>query len=289
MGKPRKQFHEGSWYHVYTRSPEEVSLFETDEERSWFLQKLDEVFVRRDVSLGALCLMDSHYHALIRMGSVRLDRALNSLHMSYTKHANSRRDRHGSLFEKHPATDIILDDSYLLQIVPYIHNNPVEASMVMDPTDYEWHTDELYRLGEWTHGPLDCWEWPPHFQEEDRTRRYKERLGEETEIPRKDEGYIGSEEDWSQLEKRDENRKDRFRDRRDRRSLDEIAFEYLESRDYSPEDLKKPGRSQPETRLRQRIMVEMYAEGYGPTEIGDFFNRDKGTVLYAVRQDDEDS
>ncbi len=134
MGKSPKQFHEGYWYHVYPRSLPELSLFESSEEREWFLTRLDDVFVRRNVAIGAFCLMDTHYHALVKMGSVRLDRALNSLHMSQAKHLNHERDRRGSVFEKHPGTDVILDDAYRLQLVPYIHNNPVEAGIVNDPS-----------------------------------------------------------------------------------------------------------------------------------------------------------
>lgn len=82
------------------------------------------------------------------MGPVRLDRALNGLHRSYARPINEERGRRGSVFEKHPGTDIILDDSYRLQLVPYLHHNPIEAGIVTDPMDYEWHTDELYRRGE---------------------------------------------------------------------------------------------------------------------------------------------
>lgn len=286
MAKPPKQFHEGYWYHVYARSLEGVRLFASDEERDWFVVQLDEVFTRRRVSLGALCLMDTHYHALVRMGPVRLDRALNGLHMSYAKHVNHERGRRGSLFEKHPGTDIVLDDSYLLQLVPYVHRNPMEAGIVEDPREYAWHTDSLYRGEEWEKGPISCWEWPPYFQGEDRSRTYRERMGEEEDILRKREGYIGTEGEWKKLEKREDQRADRHRDRRDRASMDSIASRLADSNGTSVEDLKKPGRSQPETRIRQRAMVRMYEEGYGPKEIGDYFNRDKGTVAYAIRTHD---
>lgn len=283
MGKPRKQFHEGYWYHVYTRSLPEVSLFTNDDEREWFFDKLDEVFVRRRVRVGALCLMDTHYHALVKMGSVRLDRALNGLHMSYVKYVNRERDRRSSLFEKHPGTDIILNDSYLLQLVPYIHNNPIEAGIVESASDYEWHTDQLYRDGEWDHGPFECWEWPAHFRDGDRRRIYRERMGEDVEVPRNEEGYIGTKAEWKELEKRDEDRSDRHRDRRDRRNMEEIVRDHISDRDVTIESLKEPGRNQPEARIRQELMVEMYEEGYGPKEIGDYFGRHKGAVSYAVR------
>ncbi len=126
MPSPPRQYHEGYWYHVYARGQEEVPLFTTRDEREWFIDKLDEVFHRRGVELGGLCLMDTHYHALVRMGPVSLDRALQGLHTAYAKYVNPRRNREGALFRREPGADIVLEDSYLLQLVPYLHFNPVE-------------------------------------------------------------------------------------------------------------------------------------------------------------------
>lgn len=287
MASQPKQFHSGHWYHVYARSQDEVRLFEDDDEREWFINRLDSIFKRRDVGLGSLCLMDTHYHALARMGDARLDRALNGLHMSYAKYVNSRRDRDGSLFRKHPGTDIILNDKYLLQVVPYIHKNPVQAGMVDDPRQYDWHTDELYREGEWKHGSLDSWLWPPGFEENPR-RVYRERMGEEIDVSERSEGYIGTEEEWDKLEKRDPDRKNRSPDRRERKTKKMITNEVLKGSDVTLKELKERGKSQPEADLRHVVMVKLYEEGYGPTEIAEYFNRTKGSVMYAIRKRSED-
>ncbi|MFB6346659.1 MAG: transposase [bacterium] len=284
--KPR-QYHDGFWYHVYARCIDGLRLFQSDDEREWFLQKLDKIFNRRKLSLGALCLMDTHYHALVQMGPVRLDKALNGLHSSYATYLNETRPREGTLFWGRPGADIVLDDAYLLQLVPYIHQNPVEAEIVSDPKKYHWHTDEYYRNGSWSRFTFDSWKFPPHFEDSDRARVYREKMGESVEDLPGETGYIGSKNEWRDLEKRDEDRKQRHRDRRGRKSLEELGRRVAEENDTSLEALKAPGRSQPEARVRQEAMVLMYREGYGPTEIGDFFNRDKGAVVYAVQTSEE--
>lgn len=261
-----------------------MRMFDSNTEREWFINQLDEVFFRRSVALGALCLMDTHYHALVQMGPVSLDRALNGLHMSYTKHVNDERNREGSLFRSRPGTDRILDDSYLLQVVPYIHNNPVEAGMVNRASDWPWSTDPMYRGEAWEGPDLDSFKYPPHFQGENRLSVYRERINGPVEEPEGGEGYIGTREEWESIERRDESREDRFRDRRGRDSMKQIARTVIEDLEMTVEDLKQPGRTQPEAKLRQRAMVRMYEEGYGPKEIGDYFNREKATVNYAVRK-----
>ncbi len=55
MRIPAKDFHERSQDHVYPRSLPELPLFESDEERTWYIKKLAEVFARRTVDFGAPC------------------------------------------------------------------------------------------------------------------------------------------------------------------------------------------------------------------------------------------
>jgi putative transposase len=97
------------------------------------------------------------------MGPVLLDRALNALHTSYTKHVNEDRNREGTLFRSRTGTDRILDDSYLMQVVPYIHKNPVEVIVNVAP-NWPWSTYSLYRGEGWDGPDLASFKYPPHFQ-----------------------------------------------------------------------------------------------------------------------------
>jgi chromosomal replication initiation ATPase DnaA len=109
-------------------------------------------------------------------------------------------------------------------------------------------------------------------------------MGDDIDCPRQDEGYIGSEEECSQREKRDNDRNDRFRDRRDRRDFEEIAQEFAKENETTVQKLRERGREQPEAKARQKAMARMDEEGYGPTEIGGYFKRSKGTVANAVKK-----
>jgi REP element-mobilizing transposase RayT len=291
MAKPPKQYHEGYWYHLFTRGLPEVPLFINDEEREWFLARLDRVFSRYRVGLSALCLMDTHYHALVQMGPVRLGRALNSLHNSYADHVNNVRNREDSVFGTHPETKVVLDDSYLLQLVAYIHNNPVEAGMVDNPDDYKWSTDGLYRSGKWEKRELEAWLWPPNFRDEGRRRIYLEQFEEPPDEPEGGKNYYGTEQEWLELEKRDDDREDRFRDRRDRPEMDEIVRQVANENNVLLENLRSPGRKPDMAEIRHEAMVQLYEAGYGSTEIGRFFNRSKSSVHYALKKmrDSEDS
>ncbi|MEA3506197.1 MAG: helix-turn-helix domain-containing protein [Elusimicrobiota bacterium] len=228
--------------------------------------------------------MNSHYHLLVKSGPVGIDRALQSLHMSYAKYVNYSRDRAGSVFRARPGVKIVLNDRYILQLVPYIHNNAVKAGIVLKPEDYPWHTDELYRTGNWQYGPLKCWEYPPHFTGKNRKRLYLELLRKNNQHPPQGRGYVGDSREWKEIDRRAPKHKNRFSDRRNRKSMDEIAQHIAKKGNIASENLKISGRKQPAAKLRQEAMVEMYKEGYGPTQIGEYFKRDKGTVVYAVKK-----
>lgn len=285
MASQPRQYHSGHWYHVYARGQRGEPLFFSPDDRRWFLSKLDEVFTRRDVLLGSYCLMTNHTHLLVKMGEVSLARVLQGLHMSYAKHFNNKYDQSGHVFQGRPGVKIVLDDSYLMQLVPYIHQNPVEAGLVDKVSEYEWSSDNIYQGRK---GEMDikfrCWAFPPGFQGDNRKKVYSQCLDESVEEPVGGEVYIGSEDDWEDLERRREERKDRYPDRRNRPSKEEIAIELIDDTSLSLEDLRESGRSQPETEYRQKAMAAMYEKGYGPVEIAEFFNRTKGTVNHAVKK-----
>ncbi|MEA3507234.1 MAG: hypothetical protein U9R36_07095, partial [Elusimicrobiota bacterium] len=183
-----------------------------------------------------------------------------------------------------PGVKIILNDVYLMQVVSYIHKNAVKAGIVKTVQEYKWHTDELYRKGSWKHEMLHCWEFPPFFKGKDRRLVYEERMKENTVFPENVHEYIGQQDEWEKLERRKQDRSGHFRERRGRLSMKEIAEDKANEAGITIQDLKAPGRRQAFVDIRQKAMSEMYAEGFGPSEIGKYFNRSKGSVVNAVNK-----
>ncbi len=57
---------------------------------------------------------------------------------SYTKAINKKYGRHGSLFQQHTKMKIIYDESYLLAVMTYIHQNPVRRGLVDKLEEWEF-------------------------------------------------------------------------------------------------------------------------------------------------------
>lgn len=58
----------------------------------------------------------------------------------------------------------------------------------------------------------------------------------------------------------------------------------IDEADVTVDDLQSPSQAEKVTAYRREAMGRMYEEGYGPTEIGKWFNRTKGAVNHAYNE-----
>lgn len=138
MARPLRIEFPGAWYHVMNRGAGRKTIYSNDEDRVKFLKVIDEVVDTYHLELHAYCLMDTHYHLLVRTPRGNLARAMRHLNGVYTQRYNRARRLDGALFRGRYKAILIDADSYLAQVSRYIHLNPVEAKVVSDPVDSRW-------------------------------------------------------------------------------------------------------------------------------------------------------
>jgi hypothetical protein len=90
--------------------------------------------------------MKNHLHLLVEVEETPLSRIMQSLLFRYTRYFNRRYGEVGHLFQGRYKAIVCDKDAYLLELVRYIHLNPVRAKIVKKPEDYEW-TGHLSYLG----------------------------------------------------------------------------------------------------------------------------------------------
>jgi hypothetical protein len=91
--------------------------------------------------------MPDHIHMAVQVGDIPLSRIMQNLSFRYTQWMNRRQDRVGHLFQGRYKAVLVDANSYLLELVRYIHLNPVRAGMVKSPEAYPWSSHLSY-LGE---------------------------------------------------------------------------------------------------------------------------------------------
>jgi REP element-mobilizing transposase RayT len=111
-----------------------------------FLTYLSGYKKRFSFRLYAYALMKNHLHLLIEVEEIPLSRIMQSLLFGYAGYFNRRYGEVGHLFQGRYKAILCEKDAYLLELVRYIHLNPVRAKIVKKPEDYAW-TGHLSYLG----------------------------------------------------------------------------------------------------------------------------------------------
>ena len=141
--KPRIHY-PGAVYHVILRGNARQDIFFDDKDRYRFYLFMQEGVERFGHRVFAFCLMTNHIHLALQVGEVSLSRIMQNLTFRYTRWVNWRLKRSGHLFQGRYKSVLVDEDSYLLELVAYIHLNPVRASMVEVPESYPWSSYKAY-------------------------------------------------------------------------------------------------------------------------------------------------
>src|SRR5262245_61655407 len=115
----------GVLYHVIVRGNHRQKTFVALDDYQYYLEKMTQYRRKFDVTLFAYCLMPNHVHLLLECSQTPLGKFMQGLQQSYTQYYNRRYKKSGHLFQGRYKAIICDKDSYLLELVRYIHLNPV--------------------------------------------------------------------------------------------------------------------------------------------------------------------
>jgi len=134
----------GGVYHVMLRGNAGQDIFFADGDRAVFYLLVQEGIERFGHRVHGFCLMRNHVHLLIQVAQIPLSRAMQNLSFRYTRWINRQRGQVGHLFQGRYKALLVDADAYLLELVRYIHLNPVRAGLVADPVAYPWSGHRAY-------------------------------------------------------------------------------------------------------------------------------------------------
>ena len=112
------------------RGIEKRKIFLDDTDRESFVKRLSDLLVATKTECLAWSLMTNHFHLLLRSGSTGLPTIMRRLLTGYAINFNQRHKRAGHLFQNRYKSIICEEDPYLLELVRYIHLNPLRSKLV---------------------------------------------------------------------------------------------------------------------------------------------------------------
>lgn len=122
----------GLLQHVMVRGIEKRDIFLDDSDRTFFVQRLSTLLEATGTQCLAWSMMSNHFHLLVRPTRETLARFMRRLLTGYAVTFNRRHRRSGHLFQNRYKSIVCEEDPYLLELVRYIHLNPLRAGLVED-------------------------------------------------------------------------------------------------------------------------------------------------------------
>lgn len=159
----------GNYYHIYNRGNNSENIFIEAKNYAYFL-KLYIKHIEPVAFTYAYCLLRNHFHFLIRIKTDKEqrayhqtsevlktskvfepqppNRAFKNFFIAYSKGFNKTYNRTGSLFEHQFKRIHVNSDTYFLNLIAYIHQNPQKHGFVDDFRDWKWSSyDGLLSTG----------------------------------------------------------------------------------------------------------------------------------------------
>ena len=146
MTQPVRRQCESNIYHVVSRGAGKQIIFECDDDKGLFNDRLSMGCAKYPVSVYAWCLMDNHIHLLLAGTLDTISALMRDVLSMYAIGFNSRYGREGHLFQGRFLSEPIESEGHLLAAVRYIHQNPKKAGMAPMET-YRWSSYGEYLYG----------------------------------------------------------------------------------------------------------------------------------------------
>ncbi|MBN2452922.1 MAG: transposase [Candidatus Omnitrophica bacterium] len=163
-------------HHVILRGNNKNAIFNSDNDRRFFINCIREAKEKTISKIYSYCLMTNHVHLIIAPSVENgLGNLIQSLGRKYVQYFNWAYKRTGTLWEGRFKSSLISNDKYLIACSIYIELNPVRANIVKKPGNYPWSSYSAKAEG--AKDPLI--EMDPIYmdlgkREEDRQLKYKE-------------------------------------------------------------------------------------------------------------------
>jgi len=119
-------------HHVMVRGIERRAIFRDDQDRVDFVARLATLAEQGALTVYAWALLPNHAHLLVRTGNRPVSRSMRSLLTGYAGAFNRRHKRVGHLFQNRYKSIVVEEEPYLLELVRYLHLNPMRAGVVSD-------------------------------------------------------------------------------------------------------------------------------------------------------------
>ena len=141
----KKRIHvPNSSYHCMLRGNNGHDIFQKESDLCRLSLLLQEGIERYDHRILGFCFMSNHIHLVIQVRHTPLSKIIQNFTFRYARYINKKYKKIGHLFQGRFKSILVNDSRYLLELIRYVHLNPIRAKLVKKPEDYFWSGHQTY-------------------------------------------------------------------------------------------------------------------------------------------------
>jgi len=129
----------GTLHHIMIRGIDGLQIFHDDLDREDFISRISQLVEKTGTKILAWALIGNHVHLLIFSGHQGISKFMRCLLTGYAIKYNRKYHRSGHLFQNRYKSIVCEEEPYLLELVRYIHLNPLRASLVKNIEELDWY------------------------------------------------------------------------------------------------------------------------------------------------------
>lgn len=126
------------FHHVVARGNNKRTTFTRRADRRFFFLTLDRVATKYDWQIIAYCLMDNHYHLVLKIGDQGLGDGMCELNTAYATWFNAQYGRMNHLFGRRYWNRRLTTEAAAQNAVRYVLQNPRRAGLCSRLEDFPW-------------------------------------------------------------------------------------------------------------------------------------------------------
>ena len=133
------------FYHVMCRGNNREEIFKKKVDKKKLLNALKAGVVISEIQIYAYCIMNNHYHLLIKTTSLEnLGIAMQRINSYYAHYYKLKYTHEGHVFQDRFLSKPLNEVNYIGNVMRYIHQNPIKAGLAKEMKEYEFSSYKEY-------------------------------------------------------------------------------------------------------------------------------------------------
>lgn len=145
MSRQKRLLSKTGLYHVIFRGISKQNIFEEPSDYNKLKEIITRVKEEMRVELYAYCFMSNHVHLFLKENNTGdISKIMSKILSHYATWFNNKYMRSGTLFCNRYKSEPIESEMYYLNLIRYIHQNPLKAHIVSSPDKYAYSSFNEY-------------------------------------------------------------------------------------------------------------------------------------------------